>query len=312
VVVGGVIAALLGALVLAFGAQFQSRGVQAVDADEQGGSDSGSAPQRVLALVRKPGWLGGSSLLVLAIVLQLVGLLLAPLPVVQPLGVLSLVVTALLGRRLNHARIGRRGIQGVAACVVGITVFVVTAAFTTSSSPDGDAAVVPVLLLLGAVLAVVVAGYLVARTRLPAVAFAVSGGVCFGFVATLMKIVLDRCGTALQHGGLIGPTTLFTLVVLVCAGLAGLIGISLVQRAYSAGSPDLVVAALTVVDPLIAVSVGIGLLGQARSAPLWAFAIFAVAEALAVFGVVLMARNPPKPVDDASDGARSAHPSGAR
>ena len=43
-----------------------------------------------------------------------------------------------------------------------------------------------------------------ADRRAPA-AMAVAGGLCFGFVATLMKIVLDRSSSAVQHGGLIGP-----------------------------------------------------------------------------------------------------------
>ena len=299
-VVGGLIAALIGAVVIALGAQAQNRGVQAVDGDGDENADSGFSPRQLLSLVRNRRWLLGSGLLTLAILLQLVGLLLAPLPVVQPVGVLSLVVTALVSRRLNNARMQRRGIQGVVACVVGITVFVVTASFVTTSKPEGVAAATPVLVLVGAVLTAVLAAYLVARKRLPALAFALGGGICFGFVATLMKILLDRLADAVQHGGLIGSGTPFDLLVLAGAGAAGLAGISLVQTAYASGSPDLVVAALTVVDPLVAVSVGIGLLGQAHDAPPWAFVIFALAEALAIFGVLRMARNPPKSVEAAA------------
>ncbi|WP_375390288.1 DMT family transporter, partial [uncultured Amnibacterium sp.] len=225
------------------------------------------------------------------------GLLLAPLPVVQPLGVLSLVVTALLNRRLAHARLQRRGIAGIGVCIVGTTGFVLTAALTTSSASAAPPVVAPVLVLVGFVLVVLTVGYAAARDRIPAVGFAVAGGLCFGFVATLMKVVLDRSSAAVQHGGLIGPTTPFTLLVLAATGAAGLAGISLVQCAYASGSADLVVAALTVVDPLVAVSLGIGLLGQAAHAPGWAFAVFAAAEAVAITGVVLLARNPPVPAD---------------
>ena len=298
-VVGGVIAALIGAVVIALGAQFQNRGVQSVGDESGERADSGFSLGQVFALIRTRVWLGGSGLLALAILLQLVALLLAPLPVVQPVGVLSLVVTALVSRRLNHARMQRHGIQGVVACVIGITVFVVTASFVTMSSPEGVAAATPVLVLVGVVLTVLLAAYLLARKRLPALAFALGGGICFGFVATLMKILLDRAADAVTHGGLIGPSTPFNLLILAGAGAAGLAGISLVQTAYASGSPDLVVAALTVVDPLVAVSLGIGLLGQAHGAPPVAFVIFALAEALAIFGVLRMARNPPKPLEDA-------------
>ena len=162
--------------------------------------------------------------------------------------------------------------------------------------------VIPVLVLVGAVLLVLVAGYAALRNRAPGVAFAVAGGICFGFVVTMMKVVLDRSSAAVQHGGLVGPSTPFTVLALAAAGAAGLAGMALVQRAYASGSADLVVAALTVVDPLIAVSLGIGLLGQARSAPIWTFPVFAVAELVAIVGVVLMARNPPVPTDPPKEG----------
>lgn len=290
--IGGVAAAVVGAVLLALGAQYQGRGVRSVDHVE----DLGPV-RRVLRLVTTGGWLLGSGFLVLAILLQLLALLLAPLPVVQPIGVLSLVVAALLNRRLAHARLQRRGVQGIVVCILGTAVFVVVAAFATSSTPADVPAVLPVLVLLAAVLAVIGVALLVARRRLTPVVFAALGAVCFGFVVTLMKVVLDRSSAAVQHGGLIGPTLPFTLLVAASAAVAGTIGITLVQRAYAGGSADLVVAALTVVDPLVAVSLGIGLLGQARSAPLWTFPVFAVAEVVAVLGVVLMSRHPPRSTD---------------
>ncbi|MDH2444560.1 DMT family transporter [Amnibacterium sp. CER49] len=306
-VVGGVVAALIGAVVLALGAQFQNRGVRSVDERSPEGVHSGFSLRQLLTLVRTGGWLLGTSFLVVAIVLQLVALLLAPLPVVQPLGVLSLVATALLSRPLDHSRLHRRNVVGIVLCVIGITAFVLTAAASTRSSPAGIPAVVPVLALLAAVLVVVGVGWLVGRKRMPPLAFALGGGVCFGFVATLMKIVLDRAGASLHHGSLVDPTTPFTLLVVAAAAVAGLAGISLVQIAYGSGSPDIVVAALTVIDPLVAVSVGIGLLDEARGAPPWSFVVFAVAEAVAIGGVLLMARNPPTPIDEPQpDQARDA------
>ena len=166
-----------------------------------------------------------------------------------------------------------------------------------ATEPEGPALVLPVLVLVGFVLLALLAAYATVRNRMPALAYAVSGGICFGFVATLMKVVLDRCAAAVQHGGLIDSTTPFTVLVLAGAGAAGLGGISLVQRAYASGSADLVVAALTVVDPLVAVTLGIVLLGQAKHAPVWTFAVFGVAELVAIAGVVLMARHPPVAVD---------------
>ena len=42
---------------------------------------------------------------------------------------------------------------------------------------------------------------------------------------------------------------------------------------------------LTVIDPLIAVAIGIAVLGEASNAPLWAIPVWALAGAIAVYGV---------------------------
>lgn len=293
-VIWGVAAALVGAVMLALGAQFQGRGVRSFEREEER-----FGLHRLLRLFTSGGWLLGSGFLALAVLLQLVALLLAPLPVVQPVGVLSLVVTALLNRRLAHARLPRTGIIGVALALVGTAAFVATASVATTSPPQPPQRVVPVLVLVGVVLLVLLVGYALLRNRVPTVAFAVAGGICFGFVVTLMKVVLDRCSTAVQHGNLFDATAPFTALVGAGAALAGIAGISLVQRAYASGSADIVVAALTVVDPLVAASLGIALLAQARNAPLWSFAVFGLAEAVAVTGVALMATHPPVPEAEA-------------
>lgn len=62
-----------------------------------------------MALVRRPTWLLGTLCLGLAVVLQLFSLYLAPLTVVQPLGALALVITALV-----NARVTKVGLDGAA------------------------------------------------------------------------------------------------------------------------------------------------------------------------------------------------------
>jgi threonine/homoserine efflux transporter RhtA len=76
--------------------------------------------------------------------------------------------------------------------------------------------------------------------------------------------------------------------------LATALGAYFVQNAYASGPPDLVIAGLTVVDPMVAVLIGIIVLGEASQAPLWANIVFAVSGAIAVWGVFLLARNHPQ------------------
>jgi threonine/homoserine efflux transporter RhtA len=49
---------------------------------------------------------------------------------------------------------------------------------------------------------------------------------------------------------------------------------------------------LTVIDPMIGVTIGIVVLGEATQAPLWASFAFLAAAALGVFGVLQLSRRP--------------------
>ena len=60
-------------------------------------------------------------------------------------------------------------------------------------------------------------------------------------------------------------------------------------------------AGLTVVDPLIAVLIGMVVLGEAAAAPPWVLVIFGVAGAIAVWGVVGLARYHPQVLSDSQE-----------
>ena len=74
----------------------------------------------------------------------------------------------------------------------------------------------------------------------------------------------------------------------------GLVGMLFVQNAYSSGPPDLVIAGLTVVDPLVAILIGIIVLNEAAHAPGWAIVCFVVTGLIALIGVVGLAKFHPQ------------------
>jgi drug/metabolite transporter (DMT)-like permease len=88
----------------------------------------------------------------------------------------------------------------------------------------------------------------------------------------------------------VGGLTYLCLLGIV---LAGSLGQYLQQSAFSSGSPEVVVAGLTVIDPIVGASIGLAALGEATGTPLWAFIVFAVAGVAAVFGVVRLSRRRP-------------------
>jgi len=176
---------------------------------------------------------------------------------------------------------GRRALTSVALCIVGVGVFVAVAAVSARDVEINDRHLLTILILLGAVLAALGTGFGLWRHRWSAVVFTAGAGILFGFVAALAKTVIAR----LFQGD-------FEWLSLTClAGLiiAALSGTFLVQNAHTRGTPELVVAGLTVIDPLVAVTLGIAVLGEADTAPAAAFIAFLLAGATAVAGVLLLA-----------------------
>ncbi len=296
----GIPVALVGAVFLAIGSQLQQHGVAAVKSRGSAGTQVGLHVGELVALARRPSWLLGTLLLGLAIVFQLFSLYLAPLTVVQPLGAVALVITVLVNARVTKERLDAAAVRAVLLCVVGVGAFVGVAAMTTTTVPIQDTQLVIVIAILIVVLAALGISFAVMRKSLPRLFYVVGAGMLFGFVATLAKVVITRVQTLLQTGFHVVFADWLTVVCVVGLVAAALLGSYFVQTAYSTGSPSMVVAGLTVIDPLVGVTIGIVVLGEAAAAPWWATIVFALAGLVAVLGVYrLSRRNPAAPASEA-------------
>jgi drug/metabolite transporter (DMT)-like permease len=170
---------------------------------------------------------------------------------------------------------------------VGIAIFVAVAANVAGEKPnlnDGDLA--QILLVLGVVVAVFTVGFFTFAKRAKAITFILGAGILYGFVASLIKAVVQRISQQ--------DFSLLTLVCLVVIGLAILLGGWFVQNAYASGPPDLVIAGLTVVDPMVAIMVAIVILGEAQSADALTLVIFTATALVAIVGVWLLAKVHPE------------------
>ncbi|MEA9985636.1 MULTISPECIES: DMT family transporter [Subtercola] len=289
----GIPIALVGSVFLALGTEFQHRGVNKVDAATTTSARTGLNVQQLFALARRPSWVIGTLMLGLAVVCQLTSLFLAPLTVVQPLGALALVITAIVNARTHKQKLSKSTIRAIAFCVGGIGLFVTVAALTTSSVPIGTTQLVIVLIILAVVVSLLIVAFVLFRKRVNTVFYIFGAGILFGFVATLAKLVIDRVHTIINNGFHLVAGDGLTIVCLVGVIVAALFGSYFVQTAYSSGPPDLVVAGLTVIDPMVGVTIGIIVLGEAASAPWWAGIVFVIAGGLAVYGVIQLARRSP-------------------
>ncbi|GAA3874464.1 glycosyltransferase family 4 protein [Saccharothrix violaceirubra] len=232
---------------------------------------------KVLDLLRRPRWLLGLVLLVVGSVVHAVALGMAPLSVVQPVGVLAIGVTAVLDGR-------RRDLPVVVLTTFGVGAFVFLAAGSaTATTVAPEAELHAGLVALGLVAVPGLLGVLSTRPTPRALGFGAAGGVAYGYVSVLMRSVSQdvQQGTA-------GLTTAISATGIV---VALLVGGWFIQHAYAAGPPHLAVACLTVVDPLVAVGLGAALLGEAARTGGFTALAETVCAAVAVGGVVVLARN---------------------
>lgn len=281
----GIPLALVGAVFLSLGAQFQHRGVTKVEARTAEVS-GGLTMRQVTLLLARPSWVFGTLMLGLAIVLQLTSLNFAPLIVVQPLGAIALVLTTVINARVSQVSPTRASLIAIGMCVGGVGLFVTVAAFTAVDKPVTHADLTTILVMLGIVLVAFAVAFFFLRKRFKAIFYILGAGVLYGFVATLAKVIINR----VQHANFDWLTLTCLLGLLLAAGG----GAYFVQNAYASGPPDLVIAGLTVVDPLVAVCIGVVVLGEASQAPLWAGVVFIGAGVVAIWGVFVLARYHPQ------------------
>ncbi|MDN5859888.1 MAG: hypothetical protein L0H84_14830 [Pseudonocardia sp.] len=282
--------AAVAAVCFAGAAVLQHRAVNA------GGVDKGPGPARkdalsssgLAAAARTPGWLFGLALAVAGTTLHALALVLAPLSVVQPIGVLAVPIAGLISVWRTRAGPTTGVVVGVVLAITGVAVFVFSAAGSASSSPAADSA----MAVAGTIVAAIVVAFAalgLSRTGwVRCVACATAGAVAFGLVSALMRAVAQLVTTGTS--ALLDPAVLTALLGLV---VALVVGGWLVQQAFAAGAPEVVVACMTVVDPIVAVLLGVVLLGEGAAIPLTTWLLMLAAAALATAGVVALASHHP-------------------
>ncbi|MBG0739217.1 hypothetical protein IV500_07410 [Paeniglutamicibacter antarcticus] len=294
--------AVAGAFFLAFGAQRQGSAVQA----NTGGLALGG--NGFLRLLRNPRWVLGLLLLGAGTALNVVALTLGTLVVIQPIGAIALVITTIVNAKDQGIRLNRGTVVSISLCVTGSGVFVLLAVNVVRENTHVTVVEeLTVVLLLAVVVGILGSCMVLFKHRLKAFFYILGAGVLFGFVAVLTRIISKQ---------LFDPNGLFLLnlqwySILAIATAAGL-GSWFVQNAYSSGPPDLVIAGLTVIDPMVGIAIGISILGELRPDVPAVVAIGMVGAALlAIVGVVALSRHHPDVVKK-RDEARSDRRKGSR
>lgn len=279
-----ILLAVLAAVALAFGAQFQNNEV--AKSEDNSVKHNGLKLRNIGQLFKRPQWLSGLGLTGLAIVLQLGALSLAPLIVVQPIGAIALVITYFLNAKVTKTAVDRSSIIAIVLCTGGIAGFVIMASAVAHENALTDDALRIVLVILLVILAIFAVMHFGSKKSASPLTYIVGAGVLYGFVATLAKVVILRI-YSLNFEWL-------TLLCLIALLAAMTLGGWFVQNAYAKGPPDLVIAGLTVIDPMVAVTIAIIVLGEAQQSNLLTSIGFAVTGIISVAGVWLLSKVHPE------------------
>ncbi|WP_147375356.1 DMT family transporter [Jiangella rhizosphaerae] len=242
-----------------------------------------------LGMVARRRWWYPTALTVAASGLHVCALHYGPLTLVQPLGVLSLAFALVLSWGLTRRRVTPREWRGMALSMAGLAALLLLAAPTRPRSELSSTQILLLTLAVVALIAVAVG----AASRLPlrpvrrSLLFALAAGTTFGVSSALTQTVTIR----VADSGLSAALQPASAVVLVLAST----GLLLSRRAYRGGlgAP---LATATIVNPVTASAIGIGLLGERFTGGPIEATVSVAAALTAAAGVVLLARGSRAPV----------------
>ncbi|HUA47720.1 MAG TPA: hypothetical protein VMA77_20955 [Solirubrobacteraceae bacterium] len=186
-IAAGIAVALAASVANAFAVVFQA-------AEDRRSPAKQAARFKLLAsLARRPRWLAGTGLMVLAWPLQILALGLAPITVVQPtLSASQLVLLAVARFKLGE-RVGRFEAFGALAIVAGVTAVIVAAPKHDAQNPTAARVLVPLVVVgIGAL-----GAYAVGR-RQPrrALALVIGAGLAYAWVDFVNKLLANDIANA--------------------------------------------------------------------------------------------------------------------
>lgn len=274
-----ILLAFFAAIALAYAALLQHSGVN--DREEDSTRFQLSEFIRIL---RNRRWMLGLLILILGNAANIIGLTIAPVMVVQPIGAVALITAVILAVTHRGLALSRTIVIAVGTCGLSVAAFVAIAAVIGRYEVHYGASAHRVAWIAVA-LTVVFGLIILIRRHPPQLLLITASGLLFATVATNVHILTNQ----FFDTGLSGVTW-FNVLSLV---LAGAIGSWFVQAAYAAGPPEMVIAGLTVIDPIFAVLLGSIVLGEAVGASMLQLVLMAVTGVIACCAVIALSRYHP-------------------
>jgi hypothetical protein len=255
---------------------------------DKGAENRSMGLRQVFALLKNPRWLLGLATVGLGASMHIVGLMLAPVMVVQPVGILAVPWAVLLAAKIHHIRPTRVTWGAVAMTIAGIVVFTLLSGH--KAAPDSQ---LPELRVVVACLVIFALGGLLGffgrfgNPVLRCLMWASGGSFFYGLSSALIKTIL----ALVRQGGYTERPLFWTAIafLLVCY----LVGGWMIQQGYANGPAEIVIGSMTTTDPIVAVTFGLAVLGEGvRLGPWDAFGM-ALSGAVAVAGVFILSKYHP-------------------
>ena len=274
---------IVGSFCFALSAHFQH---YAVDRHLEGNA----AKQRMtvaafLQTVRSKRWLLGLVLLGASFLLQVAALFMAPVSVVQPVGLLAFPWSILLA-----AWASKTPVPPPVQWAVGVTV-ASTLAFTVVTSVhavDASDLIIRRVVVGALVVYGVAALFAFLGSHGPyswrSLFWSSGGALFYGLEAALVKSLIEYART---HTWPFHPEVYFIVAGLIAGALvAGW----LIQQGYATGAPEIVVGSMTVTSPVVAVAFGFLVLGEGARITFPIAVLMIALGAVAISGVVALTR----------------------
>jgi hypothetical protein len=237
----------------------------------------------VLELARVPVLWAALGLNGLGAALHVASLNFAPLSLIQPLGVLTLVIAVPFAAMTARRRATRLELVGMANTVIGLAGL--TLIIKTTGKADTLTSHELTGLLVAAITLVTVLGLLGRRAEASTLWEAVAGGMAFSVCSALCKNAVVTVSDAGARA-LLRPTTIVSVIAIATFAVVATV---LTQRSYRKGlSAPLAVTNL--VNPATATIIGVALLGEDFASTNVEIVLAVACALLSSFGVAQLAR----------------------
>jgi len=215
--------------------------------------------------------------------LHVTSLAFGPLSLIQPLGVLTLVIAVPLAAMMAKRRVTRLELTGMTNTVIGLAGLALI--ITTAGEPETLTSPELIALVAATVTVVTALGFRGSRPGASGLWEAVAGGMAYSVCSALCQTVVvtvEENGA----GALLRPITILALVAIAVFAITATV---LTQRSYRTGlgAP---LAVTNLVNPATATVIGVTLLGETLATTQVQVVLAAACALLAALGVAQLAR----------------------